>query len=88
MDMDMEMERSKAFALKKDMIGQLESIVRNASQLLDQLSRTDSEGRLIGTDGTIYGLIALTALASARNEAEYNALVRLINSHERIQKRK
>ena len=69
------------------MIGQLDSIVRNASRLLDQLSRTESEGRLIGTDGTIYGLIALTAMASAKNEAEYNALVRLINNEELSKRR-
>lgn len=85
--MDMEMEKSKAFALKKDMIGQLESIAQNASRLLNQLSQTESEGHLIGTDGTIYGLIALTAMASAKNEAEYNALVRSINNEERLQGR-
>ena len=58
-----------------------------STNLLDQLSRTESEGRLIGTDGTIYGLIALTAMASAKNEAEYNALVRLINNEE-LQRKK
>ena len=64
----------RALSIRNDLINQLESIRDSADKLLRKMSSEE----LAPTDGTVYGLIGMTAMAAVKNEATYNEIVRQI----------
>lgn len=64
----------RALSIRSDLINQLESIRDSADKLLRKMSSEE----LAPTDGTVYGLIGMTAMAAVKNEATYNEIVRQI----------
>lgn len=87
MDMGMGMERERANEVQRDLIHQLESIREEANRALIKLMAIREEGKLIPTDGSVYGLLGLPIMAAVKNEAEYNVLTKRIVLEERLQKR-
>ena len=82
----MDMEKERANEVQKDLIHQLESISENANRTLAKLIAAREEGKLIPTDGEVYGLLGLSVMAAVKNEAEYNALAKRIILDEQLEK--
>lgn len=82
----MDMEKERANEVQKDLIHQLESISENANRTLAKLTAARDEGKLIPTDGVVYGLLGLPIMAAVKNEAEYNALTKRIVLEEQLEK--
>lgn len=74
----MSLEDIRVLSIRNDLINQLESIRDSADKLLRKISEDSEE--LTPTDGTVYGLIGMTAMAAVKNEATYNEIVRQIKS--------
>ncbi len=82
----MDMEKERANEVQKDLIHQLESISEEANRTLAKLMAIREEGKLIPTDGSVYGLLGLPIMAAVKNEAEYNALTKRIVLEEQLEK--
>lgn len=82
----MDMEKERANEVQKDLIHQLESIIEEANRTLAKLMAIREEGKLIPTDGSVYGLLGLPIMAAVKNEAEYNALTKRIVLEEQLEK--
>lgn len=80
------MEKERANEVQKDLIHQLESIREEADRTLAKLMAARKEGKLIPTDGAVYGLLGLPVMAAVKNEAEYNVLAKRILLEEQLQK--
>lgn len=82
----MDMEKERANEVQKDLIHQLESISKEANRTLAKLIAAREEGKLIPTDGEVYGLLGLPIMAAVKNEAEYNVLAKRILLEEQLEK--
>lgn len=82
----MDMEKERANEVQKDLIHQLESISEEANRTLAKLMAIREEGKLIPTDGSVYGLLGLPIMAAVKNEAEYNVLAKRILLEEQLEK--
>ena len=82
----MDMEKGRADEVQKDLIHQLESIRDDANRTLAKLIAARDEGKLIPTDGEVYGLLGLPVMAAVKNEAEYNVLAKRILLDEQLEK--
>lgn len=82
----MDMEKERANEVQKDLIHQLESIIEEANRTLAKLMAIREEGKLIPTDGSVYGLLGLPIMAAVKNEAKYNALTKRIVLEEQLEK--
>lgn len=83
---DMEMEKLRAVEIQRDLIHQLESIREEADRTLAKLMVAREKGKLIPTDGAVYGLLGLPVMAAVKNEAEYNVLAKRILLEEQLEK--
>jgi|GEM_PF-2579868 len=83
---DMEMEKLRAVEIQRDLIHQLESIREEADRTLAKLMVAREEGKLIPTDGAVYGLLGLPVMAAVKNEAEYNVLAKRILLEKQLEK--
>lgn len=81
----MDMEKERANEVQKDLIHQLESISEEANRALAKLMAIREEGKLIPTDGSVYGLLGLPVMAAVKNEAEYNTLTKRIVLEEQLE---
>lgn len=85
--MEMEMEKARAMQVQKDLIRQLEDVQKTAGKMLQQLSAAQVEGKLVPTNGSVYGLLGLTVMNMVKDESEYNTLIKQITRAEHLQGR-
>lgn len=85
--MEMEMGKARAIQVQKDLIRQLEDVQKTAGKMLQQLSAAQAEGKLVHTNGSVYGLLGLTVMNMVKDESEYNTLIKQITRAEHLQGR-